>query len=385
MNKTLKFNTLTIHARQKPEETSGAVMPPIFQTSTYAQEAPGVNKGHEYARVTNPTRTALEDLLAGLEDATDCAAFASGLAAMDALLKMLRPGDEVISTNDLYGGSYRLFTQVFEPYGIKFHFINLSDTAELMAHINDNTKMVWIETPTNPLLSIIDIRSITDITRRRDIISVVDNTFASPYLQQPLKLGADVVIHSTTKYLGGHSDIIGGAICTSHRDVIDNMRFQTKASGAIPGPMDCYLTLRGIKTLAVRMQRSCENARDIAHFLRNHPDVAKVFYPGFEDHPGHEIAQQQMRDFGGMVSFSLKNDDVETAKKFMSNTSVFTLAESLGGVESLISHPVSMTHGSIPVEVRRKSGLQDSLIRLSVGIEDIDDLKTDLDNAFKAI
>lgn len=385
MNKTLKFNTLTIHARQKPEETSGAVMPPIFQTSTYAQEAPGVNKGHEYARVTNPTRTALEDLLAGLEDATDCAAFASGLAAMDALLKMLRPGDEVISTNDLYGGSYRLFTQVFEPYGIKFHFIDLSDTEELLAHINDNTKMVWIETPTNPLLSVIDIRSITDITRRRDIISVVDNTFASPYLQQPLKLGADAVIHSTTKYLGGHSDIIGGAICTSHRDVIDNMRFQTKASGAIPGPMDCYLALRGIKTLAVRMQRSCENARDIAHFLRDHPDVANVFYPGFEDHPGHEIARQQMRDFGGMVSFSLKKDDVETAKKFMSNTSVFTLAESLGGVESLISHPVSMTHGSIPVEVRLKSGLQDSLIRLSVGIEDIDDLKADLDNAFKSI
>lgn len=385
MNKTLKFNTLIIHARQKPEETSGAVMPPIFQTSTYAQEAPGVNKGHEYARVTNPTRTALEDLLAGLEDATDCAAFASGLAAMDALLKMLRPGDEVISTNDLYGGSYRLFTQVFEPYGIKFHFIDLSDTEELLAHINDNTKMVWIETPTNPLLSVIDIRSITDITRRRDIISVVDNTFASPYLQQPLKLGADAVIHSTTKYLGGHSDIIGGAICTSHRDVIDNMRFQTKASGAIPGPMDCYLALRGIKTLAVRMQRSCENARDIAHFLRDHPDVANVFYPGFEDHPGHEIARQQMRDFGGMVSFSLKKDDVETAKKFMSNTSVFTLAESLGGVESLISHPVSMTHGSIPVEVRLKSGLQDSLIRLSVGIEDIDDLKADLDNAFKSI
>ena len=385
MNKTLKFNTLTIHARQKPEETSGAVMPPIFQTSTYAQEAPGVNKGHEYARVTNPTRTALEDLLAGLEDATDCAAFASGIAAMDAILKMLRPGDEVISTNDLYGGSYRMFTQVFEPYGIKFHFINLGDTDELLAHINDNTKMVWIETPTNPLLSIIDIRSITDITRRRDIISVVDNTFASPYLQQPLKLGADAVIHSTTKYLGGHSDIIGGAICTSHRDVIDNMRFQTKASGAIPGPMDCYLALRGIKTLAVRMQRSCENARDIAHFLRNHPDVANVFYPGFEDHPGHDIARQQMRDFGGMVSFSLKKDDVETAKKFMSNTSVFTLAESLGGVESLISHPVSMTHGSIPVEVRRRSGLQDSLIRLSVGIEDIDDLKADLDNAFKSI
>lgn len=381
MNKTLRFNTLAIHARQSPEETSGAVMPPIFQTSTYAQEAPGVNKGHEYARVTNPTRTALENLLAGLEDATDCAAYASGLAAMDAILKMLRPGDEVISTNDLYGGSYRLFTKVFEPYGIRFHFINLNNLDELHETLNDKTRMIWIETPTNPLLSIIDIRSITEIARRRGILTVVDNTFASPYLQQPIKLGADAVIHSTTKYLGGHSDIIGGAICTSHPEVIENMRFQTKATGAVPGPMDCYLTLRGIKTLAVRMQRSCDNAREIAQFLRNHPKVGKVYYPGFEDHPGHETASTQMRDFGGMLSFTLTDDRVESAKQFMSDTSIFTLAESLGGVESLISHPVSMTHGSIPPEVRKKSGLSDSLIRLSVGIEDVNDLIADLEQA----
>lgn len=384
MTKTLNFNTLAIHARQHPEETSGAVMPPIFQTSTYAQEAPGINKGHEYARVTNPTRTALENLLAGLEDATDCAAYASGLAAMDAMLKMLRPGDEVISTNDLYGGSYRLFTKVFEPYGIRFHFINLNDAEELNRTLNDKTKMIWIETPTNPLLNIIDIRSITEIARRRGILTVVDNTFASPYLQQPLKLGADAVIHSTTKYLGGHSDLIGGALCTSHPDIIENMRFQTKATGAVPGPMDCYLALRGIKTLAVRMQRSCENASEIARFLRDHKDVGKVYYPGFEDHPGHETARQQMRDFGGMLSFTLRDDRVETAQHFMSQTRVFTLAESLGGVESLISHPTSMTHGSIPAEVRRKSGLTDSLIRLSVGIEDVRDLIADLENALKS-
>lgn len=358
-------------------------MPPIFQTSTYAQESPGVHKGHEYARVTNPTRTALENLLAGLEDATDCAAYASGLAAMDALLKMLRPGDEVISTHDLYGGSYRLFTQVFEPYGIRFHFIDLTDIALLKQTINAKTRMIWIETPTNPLLSIIDIAGVTDITRRHGILSVVDNTFASPYLQQPLKLGADAVIHSTTKYLGGHSDVIGGAICTSHQEIIDNMRFQTKASGAVPGPMDSYLTLRGIKTLAVRMQRSCDNARKIADYLGSHADVGHVYYPGLTNHPGHGIAKSQMRDFGGMLSFTLKDDRVDKALNFMSQTEIFTLAESLGGVESLISHPVSMTHGSIPVEVRRKSGLSDSLIRLSVGIEDADDLIDDIGKALE--
>jgi cystathionine gamma-lyase len=381
----MKFNTKTIHAGQSPEETSGAVMPPIFQTSTYAQEAPGVNKGHEYARVTNPTRTALEKMMAGLEDATDCAAFASGLAAMDAILKMLRPGDQVISTNDLYGGSYRLFTKVFEPFGINFSFIDLRDLNTLKQSINDKTKMIWIESPTNPLLNILDISAIAHIAKKAGIITVVDNTFASPYLQQPLNLGADVVVHSTTKYLGGHSDIIGGVVCTSNKEVIENMRFQVKASGAVPGPMDCYLTLRGIKTLAVRVQRACENAAQIADYLQSHTKVAKVFYPGFKNHPGHEIAKKQMRDFGAMLSFSLVDDSVKTAHKFMSNTHYFTLAESLGGVESLISHPVSMTHGSIPPEVRKLSGLDDSLIRLSVGIEDIDDLIQDLESAFNKI
>lgn len=381
----MKFNTKTIHAGQSPEETSGAVMPPIFQTSTYAQEAPGINKGHEYARVTNPTRTALEQMLAGLEDATDCAAFASGLAAMDAILKMLRPGDEVIATNDLYGGTYRLFTQVFEPFGIKFKFIDLRNFPALKNSITDNTRMIWIETPTNPLLNIIDIQEISALARQHNTISVVDNTFASPYLQQPLNLGADVVVHSTTKYLGGHSDIIGGAICTSHPDVIQNMRFQVKATGAVPGPMDCYLTLRGIKTLAVRVQRACENAAHIAGFLKSHPKVAKVYFPGLEDHPGHQIAAKQMRGFGAMLSFSLIDDSIHTAHKFMSSTHFFTLAESLGGVESLISHPVTMTHGSIPPEVRKESGLDDSLIRISVGIEDIDDLIADLESAFNKI
>lgn len=381
----MKFNTKTIHAGQAPEETTGAVMPPIFQTSTYAQEAPGKNKGHEYARVTNPTRDALERMLAGLEEATDCAAYASGMAAMDTLMKMLRPGDEVISTNDLYGGSYRLFTKVYEPFGIKFQFIDLRDLAGLEAAINPNTRMIWIETPTNPLLNIVDLVSIAKLARKNGIITVVDNTFASPYLQRPLTMGIDVVVHSSTKYLGGHSDIIGGAICTSHPDVIENMRFQTKASGAVPGPMDCYLTLRGVKTLSVRMQRACENAGAIANYLRTHPKSGHVLYPGFSDHPGHAIASRQMNGFGAMVSFSLRDDNVASAHTFMSNTRIFTLAESLGGVESLISHPVSMTHASIPPEVRKAAGLHDSLIRLSVGIEDVDDLINDLELAFRSV
>jgi cystathionine gamma-lyase len=381
----MRFNTKTIHAGQSPEETSGAVMPPIFQTSTYAQEAPGVNKGHEYGRVTNPTRQALERMLAELEEADACAAYASGLAAMDAMLKILRPGDHVLASNDLYGGSYRLFMQVFAPYGIKFEFIDLRDIDLVKSALTPATRMIWIETPTNPLLNIVDIAAVTQLCREHHVLSVVDNTFASPYLQQPITLGADAVIHSTTKYLGGHSDIIGGAICSSHPDIIANMRFQTKATGAVPGPMDCYLTLRGIKTLALRVQRSCENARQIAHYLHSHPRVGHVNYPGFETHRGHEIAARQMRDFGAMVSFTLKNDAIEAANTFMSNTHLFTLAESLGGVESLISHPASMTHGSIPVEVRRKSGLHDSLIRLSVGIEDADDLIQDLENAFSKL
>ncbi|WP_138429117.1 cystathionine gamma-synthase [Fodinibius saliphilus] len=379
----MKFNTKTIHAGQKPEETSGAVMPPIFQTSTYKQEAPNVNKGYDYARVGNPTRTALEKLIAGLEGADECACFASGCAAMDAVLKMLRPGDQVIASNDLYGGSYRLFTEVFAPYGIEFSFVDMTDIEEVKEAATDSTKLLWIETPTNPLLRVVDIEELTSFAAENKILSLVDNTFASPYLQQPLELGADAVLHSTTKYLGGHSDIIGGAVATSNTDIMEQLRFQVKTTGAVPGPMDCYLTLRGIKTLSVRVQQSVDNAKEVASFLDNHKAVDKVIYPGLESHNQHEIAKKQMSDFGAMVSFSLKDDSIDKAQEFMSRTSIFTLAESLGGVESLISHPASMTHGSIPKEVREKAGLKDSLIRLSVGIEDAEDLKDDLDQAFE--
>ncbi len=379
----MKFNTKTIHAGQKPEETSGAVMPPIFQTSTYAQEAPNVNKGYDYARVGNPTRTALEKLIAGLEGADECACFASGCAAMDAVLKMFRPGDQIIASNDLYGGTYRLFTKVFEPFGINFTFVDMTDIQEVKEAATDDAKLLWIETPTNPMLRVVDIELLTDFANSNDILSLVDNTFASPYLQQPLELGADMVLHSTTKYLGGHSDIIGGAVATSNSDIMEQLRFQVKTSGAVPGPMDCYLTLRGIKTLSVRVQQSVDNAKKVAEFLDDHSAVERVIYPGLESHDQHDIAKKQMSDFGGMVSFSLKDDSMEKAQEFMSRTEVFTLAESLGGVESLISHPASMTHGSIPKEVRLKAGLKDSLIRLSVGIEDADDLIEDLDQAFE--
>ena len=381
----MKFNSKVIHAGQHPEATSGAVMPPIFQTSTYVQEAPGIHQGHEYARVTNPTRSALEALIAGLEDATDCACFASGCAAMDAMIKMFRPGDHIISSNDLYGGTYRLFTQVFQPFGLNFSFVDMTKPDLIAQAITPNTKLIWIETPTNPLLNIVDIALVSEMARAKGILTAVDNTFASPYLQQPLNLGADAVIHSTTKYLGGHSDVIGGAMASSHPAIIENMRFQVKSTGGVPGPMDCYLTLRGIKTLSVRMERSCQNTAKIAEYLKNHPMVGSVRYPGFEEHEGHHIAKKQMKDFGGMVSFSLKDDSVEKAHAFMSQTRFFTLAESLGGVESLISHPTSMTHGSIPADIRRKAGLHDSLIRLSVGIEDVEDLLEDLENAFKSI
>jgi len=379
----MKFNTKTIHAGQKPEETSGAVMPPIFQTSTYAQEAPNVNKGYDYARVGNPTRTALEKLIAGLEGADECACFASGCAAMDAVLKMFRPGDQIIASNDLYGGTYRLFTKVFEPFGINFTFVDMTDIQEVKEAATDDAKLLWIETPTNPMLRVVDIELLTDFASSNDVLSLVDNTFASPYLQQPLELGADMVLHSTTKYLGGHSDIIGGAVATSNSDIMEQLRFQVKTSGAVPGPMDCYLTLRGIKTLSVRVQQSVDNAKKVAEFLDDHSAVERVIYPGLESHDQHDIAKKQMSDFGGMVSFSLKDDSMEKAQEFMSRTEIFTLAESLGGVESLISHPASMTHGSIPKEVRLKAGLKDSLIRLSVGIEDADDLIEDLDQAFE--
>ncbi len=378
----MRFNTKAIHAGQAPEETSGAVMPPIFQTSTYKQEAPNVHKGYDYARVGNPTRTALEKLIAGLEGANECACFGSGLAAMDALMKMFRPGDHIIASDDMYGGSYRLFTSTFEPFGIEFSFIDMTDLDLVKATIKPNTKMIWIETPTNPLLRVVDLKKLIEIAKQNNMLSIVDNTFASPYLQRPIEFGADAVLHSATKYLAGHSDVIHGAVASSHEGIMENLRFQVKATGAVPGPMDCYLTLRGIKTLSVRVQRSVENAKEIAEYLDQHPKVGKVLYPGLKSHPQYELAKSQMDDFGAMLSFTLKDDSIEAAVKFMSSTKLFTLAESLGGVESLISNPASMTHGSIPKEIREKSGLSDSLIRISVGIEDVKDLIADLDQAF---
>lgn len=374
----MKFDTKTIHAGQAPEATSGAVMPPIFQTSTYAQKAPNDHQGYDYARVGNPTRTALERMIAGLENAEHGICFASGVAAIDAIIRTLSPGDHVVASNDLYGGTYRLFTKMFEPIGINFTFVDMTNNGDVKDAVTDSTKLIWIETPTNPLLRVADIETIATFAKEHGILTAVDNTFASPYLQQPLDLGADIVMHSTTKYLGGHSDTIGGAVCTSNAEVAEALRFQIKTTGAIPGPMDCYLVLRGIKTLSVRVQRSVDNAKKVADWLLNCPDVAHVHYPGLESHPQHELAAKQMKDFGGMVSFSLKDDSIEAANNLMSKTKVFTLAESLGGVESLVSHPASMTHGSIPKEVREKAGLFDSLIRLSVGIEDADDLIDDL-------
>ena len=374
----MKFNTKAIHAGQEPEKTSGAVMPPVFQTSTYAQKAPNDHKGYDYARVGNPTRTALEKLIAGLEEADECACFSSGVAAIDAILKTLKPGDHVISTNDLYGGTYRLFTEVFQPYGIQFSFIDMTDMKAVEDAFTKSTKLVWIETPTNPLLRVIDIKQVAELTKDNGALSVVDNTFASPYLQRPLLLGADAVMHSTTKYLGGHSDVIGGAVASSNKEFMEKVRFQIKTTGAVPGPMDCYLVLRGIKTLHLRVERSVHNAKKIVEFLNNHPDVGKVHYPGLPSHPQHELASKQMDDFGAMVSFSMKDDTLEKAFDVMKKTKLFTLAESLGGVESLVSHPASMTHGSIPKVVREKAGLKDSLIRLSVGVEDAEDLIDDL-------
>lgn len=380
----MKFNTKTIHSGQKPEETSGAVMPPVFYTSTYAQKAPNDHQGYDYARVGNPTRTALEKLIAGLEEADECACFSSGVGAIDAILKTFKPGDHIISTNDLYGGTYRLFTQVYENYGISFSFVDMTDIGKVEAAISDHTRMIWIETPTNPLLRIIDIKGITALCKGKNILTAVDNTFASPYLQQPLRLGADVVMHSTTKYLGGHSDVIGGAVASSDPVLMEKIRFQVKTTGAVPGPMDCYLTLRGIKTLAIRVERSTENAKIIADYLNRHPKVGTVYYPGLENHPQHKLATEQMSDYGAMISFSMKEDTIEKAVSVMTNTRIFTLAESLGGVESLISNPASMTHGSIPKEKREEAGLNDSLIRLSVGIEDVEDLIHDLEQAISS-
>ena len=377
----MKPGTKFIHAGVEPDPTTGAIMTPIYQTSTYVQEAPAQHKGYEYARSQNPTRTVLESAFAVIENGKYGLAFSSGVAATDAVIKLLNPGDEVIATNDMYGGSYRLFSKVFERFGIKFHYVNMQDADNITSYINSNTKLIWTETPTNPLMNICDIEAIAVIAKKHNVLLCVDNTFASPYLQNPLDLGADIVMHSVTKYLGGHSDVIQGCLVMNDKEVREKLYFIQKSCGAVPGPMDCFLVLRGIKTLHVRMQRHCENGEKIAHFLRNHPKVGKVYWCGFEDHPNYAIAKKQMRGFGGMMSFTLKDDSVDTAKKLLSSTNVFALAESLGGVESLINHPATMTHASIPREERIKNGLSDSLIRLSVGIEDVDDLIEDLRQA----
>jgi len=381
----MKFNTKVIHAGIEPDPTTGAIMTPIFQTSTYVQSAPGKHKGYEYARAKNPTRNVLQNNLAALENGKYGVAFASGLAATDAIMKTLRPGDEVLSTNDLYGGTYRLMRKIYEPFGIQFKFIGMDKADAVAEHFSENTKMLWIETPTNPMLNIIDVKAIADVAKGKGIQVVVDNTFASPYLQTPLDLGADIVIHSATKYLGGHSDVILGAVITNDDEIAKQLYFIQNASGAIPGPQDCFLILRGIKTLHLRVQRSCENAARIADFLTTQPKVANVYYPGFASHPNHDLAKRQMRDFGGMVSFDFKNDTLETASKVLENTHYFSLAESLGGVESLIGHPATMTHAAIPKEDRQKIGLTDSLIRLSVGVEDVEDLIADLAKAFEFV
>ena len=377
----MKFNTKVIHAGIEPDPSTGAIMTPIFQTSTYVQNAPGDHKGYEYARTQNPTRDALQKNLAALENGNFGICFASGLAATDGIIKLFSQGDEIISTNDLYGGSYRAFTKVYARFGMKFHFADLTDPESITPLINANTKMIWIETPTNPMLRIVDIEAICKIAKAHNILVCVDNTFASPYLQTPLDLGADIVMHSATKYLGGHSDVIHGCVIVKDKALADQLYFFQNASGAVPGPMDCFLILRGIKTLHLRVQRACENAEKIAHYLAAHPKVEKVFWPGFATHPNHDIAKKQMRMFGAMVSFTLKGDDFTEATKILSSTHLFSLAESLGGVESLIGHPASMTHASIPKEERLKNGLVDSLIRLSVGVEDVEDLIEDLKNA----
>ena len=377
----MKIGTKVIHAGIHPDPSTGAVMTPIFQTTTYAQKTPGDHKGYEYSRTHNPTRTAFENNVAALENGNHGLAFSSGMAATDTIAKLLKPGDEVISTNDLYGGTYRIFNQVYRPLGIGFHFVDCSDPSNVLELINEKTKMIWIETPTNPLLRVIDIEAITKMVSGKGIMVVVDNTFATPYLQTPLDLGADMVVHSVTKYLGGHSDVVMGAIVVKDSDLAERLAFIQNSCGGVPSPHDCFLVLRGIKTLHLRMERHCSNAMQIAEYLRTNPKIDRVIYPGFQDHEGHQIAQKQMNGFGGMVSFVLKDDSQEAVFSVLEKFELFTLAESLGGVESLAGHPSTMTHASIPREERIKSGLPDSLIRLSVGIEDIEDLLADLRNA----
>ncbi|RPG79781.1 MAG: cystathionine gamma-synthase [Crocinitomicaceae bacterium TMED135] len=379
----MKFNTKVIHAGVHPDTATGAIMTPIYQTSTYVQEEIGLHKGFEYSRTGNPTRATLENNLAAIEGGKYGACFGSGLAAIDAVIKMLEPGDEVISTNDLYGGSYRIFTTIFEKYGINFHFVNMLDINNIKEKINSKTKLIWVETPTNPMMNIIDVKAVCNIAKSNNILVGVDNTFATPYLQTPLDLGADIVMHSVTKYLGGHSDVVMGALVTNDNKIAEEMYRIQNSSGAVCGPMDSFLVLRGIKTLHLRMQRHCENGEKVALYLENHPKVDTVYWPGLKTHPNHNIAKSQMKGFGGMISFTLVGDQLESAKSVVSKTELFTLAESLGGVESLIGHPSTMTHASIPSEERIKSGVVDSLIRLSVGIEDISDLINDLEIALK--
>ncbi|REH56167.1 cystathionine beta-lyase [Tenacibaculum gallaicum] len=379
----MKFNTKTIHGGQQPEEATGAVMPPIFQTSTYAQSSPGVNKGYAYSRSANPTRTALENAFAALENGTHGFAFSSGLSAIDCVLRTLNPGDEVIAGDDIYGGTYRMFTNMFEKYGLKFRYVDMNEVANVANAISEKTKLIWIETPTNPLMKIADIEKITKAVKTKNaaIVIAVDNTFATPYLQRPLDLGVDIVMHSATKYLGGHSDLVMGALMTKNAELAEQLHFIQFAAGAIAGPMDSFLALRGVKTLHLRMQRHCENGKAVAKYLSAHPKVSEVLYPGLKNHPNHEIAKKQMGAFGGMVSFRLKDESKQAALTFLENTQLFTLAESLGGVESLVSHPVTMTHASIPETERMKIGITDSLIRLSVGVEDVEDLLADLEQA----
>lgn len=381
----MKFGTKAVHAGVAPDPSTGAIMTPIFQTSTYVQEAPAKHKGYAYARGANPTRNVLQKSLAALENGKFAICFSSGMGATDAVIKLLSPGDEVITSNDLYGGSYRMFKRVFEKYGIKFHFIDLTKSSNIEPLVNDKTKLFWLETPTNPLMNIVDIKACVAIAKKKNILVAVDNTFASPYLQNPLDLGADIVMHSVTKYLGGHSDVIMGALVLNDEKLYQELAFIQNSCGAVPGPQDSFLVLRGIKTLHLRMERHCLNGRKVAEFLKKHPKVGKVYWPGFADHPNHEIAKGQMRDFGGMLSFTLKDDSMETASKFMTSVELFSLAESLGGVESLINHPASMTHASIPKEERVKAGLVDSLIRLSIGVEDHEDLIEDLEQALKKV
>ena len=380
----MKFNTKTIHGGQHHEKITGAVMPPVFQTSTYVQNSPGKPVGdYEYSRAANPTRTALEEALASIENGARGLAFSSGLAATDCLLRMFKAGDEIIAMDDLYGGTYRLFTRLYKDSGIKFHFVDMNDLEKFQSLINENTKLVWVETPTNPLMKLADIAAIAQITKKHNILFAVDNTFATPYLQKPLDLGADIVMHSATKYLGGHSDVIAGALIIKDKALGEELHFKQFATGATLGPMDSFLVLRGIKTLHLRVQRHCENGEKVAEYLNNHPLVERVYYPGLTSHPFHEIAKKQMSGFGGMVTFTFKSGKKEDAIKFLENLKVFTLAESLGGVESLANHPALMTHASIPEDKRKEVGISDDLVRLSVGIEDIEDLIADLEQALK--